>query len=83
MSGYTLFAAQFLAVLRAPRQIRFVNRLFGGLFVGAAALLATFKRGAYRSRGLLAARKAGTTQLRSSTSKERMVAASKAPLPPK
>lgn len=46
MSGYTLFAAKFLAVLRAPRQIRFVNRLFGGLFVGAAALLATFKRGA-------------------------------------
>ena len=46
MSGYTLFAAKFLALLRAPRQIRFVNRLFGGLFVGAAALLATFKRAA-------------------------------------
>ena len=45
MSGYTLFAAKFLRLLRAPRQIRFVNRLFGGLFVGAAALLATFKRG--------------------------------------
>jgi homoserine/homoserine lactone efflux protein len=44
MSGYTLFAAKFLALLRAPRQIRFVNRLFGGLFVGAAALLASFKR---------------------------------------
>jgi homoserine/homoserine lactone efflux protein len=44
MSGYTVFAAKFLALLRAPRQIRFVNRLFGGLFVGAAALLATFKR---------------------------------------
>ena len=44
MSGYTLFAAKFLRLLRAPRQIRFVNRLFGGLFVGAAALLATFKR---------------------------------------
>jgi hypothetical protein len=48
MSGYTLFAAKFLALLRAPRQIRFVNRLVGGLFVGAAALLATFKRGAWR-----------------------------------
>jgi homoserine/homoserine lactone efflux protein len=46
MSGYTLFAAKFLALLRAPRQIRFVNRLFGGLFVGAAALLAGFKRAA-------------------------------------
>ncbi len=46
MSGYTVFAARFLRLLRAPRQIRFVNRLFGGLFVGAAALLATFKRGA-------------------------------------
>ena len=44
MSGYTLFAAKFLRLLREPRQIRFVNRLFGGLFVGAAALLATFKR---------------------------------------
>jgi homoserine/homoserine lactone efflux protein len=46
MSGYTLFAAKFFALLRAPRQIRFVNRLFGGLFVGAAALLASFKRAA-------------------------------------
>ena len=46
MSGYTFFAAKFLRLLRAPRQIRFVNRLFGGLFVGAAALLATFKRAA-------------------------------------
>ena len=46
MSGYTVFAAKFLALLRAPRQIRFMNRLFGGLFVGAAALLATFKRAA-------------------------------------
>jgi homoserine/homoserine lactone efflux protein len=46
MSGYTLFAAKFLRLLRAPRQIRFVNQLFGGLFVGAAALLAMFKRAA-------------------------------------
>jgi len=46
MSGYTIFAAKFLGLLRAPRQIRFVNRLFGGLLVGAAALLAGFKRGA-------------------------------------
>jgi homoserine/homoserine lactone efflux protein len=46
VSGYTLFAAKFLSLLRTPRQIQFVNRLFGGLFVGAAALLATFKRAA-------------------------------------
>ncbi len=46
MSGYTLFAARFLRLLRAPRHIRWVNRLFGGLFVAAAALLATFKRAA-------------------------------------
>jgi homoserine/homoserine lactone efflux protein len=46
MSGYTLFAAKFLRLLRAPRQIRFVNRVFGGLFVAAAALLAGFKRAA-------------------------------------
>lgn len=33
------FVAKFL---RVPRQLRFINRLFGGLC--AAALLATFKR---------------------------------------
>jgi homoserine/homoserine lactone efflux protein len=44
MSGYTIFAAKFLRLLRAPHHIRWVNRLFGGLFVGAAALLASFKR---------------------------------------
>jgi homoserine/homoserine lactone efflux protein len=46
MSGYTLFAAKVLRLLRAPRHIRFVNRLFGGLFVGAAVLLPSFKRAA-------------------------------------
>lgn len=46
MSGYTVFAAKFLRLLRAPHHIRWVNRLFGGLFVAAAALLATFKRAA-------------------------------------
>jgi homoserine/homoserine lactone efflux protein len=44
MSGYTLFAARMLRLLRTPRQIRLMNRVFGGLFIGAAALLATFKR---------------------------------------
>ncbi len=46
MSAYTLFAARFLRLLREPRQIRRVNRFFGGLFIGAAAFLATFKRSA-------------------------------------
>lgn len=46
MSGYTLFAARVLRLMRAPRQIRLMNRVFGGLFIGAAALLATFKRAA-------------------------------------
>jgi homoserine/homoserine lactone efflux protein len=46
MSGYTIFAAKFLRLLRAPRHIRWMNRLFGGLFIGAAALLAGFRRGA-------------------------------------
>ncbi len=43
-SGYMLFAAKVLTLLRAPQQIRWMNRLFGGLFLGAAALLASFKR---------------------------------------
>jgi homoserine/homoserine lactone efflux protein len=33
-----------LRLLRTPRQMRLMNRVFGGLFIGAAALLATFKR---------------------------------------
>jgi homoserine/homoserine lactone efflux protein len=44
MSAYTLFAAKVLRLMRAPAQIRLMNRLFGGLFMAAAALLATFKR---------------------------------------
>jgi homoserine/homoserine lactone efflux protein len=46
MSGYTVFAARFLRLLRAPRHLHWVNRLFGGLFIAAAALLASFKRAA-------------------------------------
>lgn len=46
MSAYTLFAARALALLRTPRQVRFLNRVFGGLFVAMAALLAAFKRAA-------------------------------------
>ena len=45
MSGYTVFAARVLRLLRKPHHIRVMNRTFGGLFVAAGAALATFKRG--------------------------------------
>ena len=44
MAGYTALASRVLAVLKSPRQVRSMNRLFGSLFVVAAALLASFKR---------------------------------------
>lgn len=44
MSGYTGFAARVLRLLRAPHHLRAMNRTFGGLFVAAGALLATFRR---------------------------------------
>ena len=44
MAGYTMFAAKVLAALRDPRHLIALNRLFGGLFVGAAFLLATWRR---------------------------------------
>lgn len=44
MSGYTAIAARVLALLRKPRQVRLLNRGFGAMFVGAAALLAGFHR---------------------------------------
>lgn len=44
MAGYTALAARVLRLLKSPRQIRAMNRAFGGLFVGAGLLLATFKR---------------------------------------
>jgi homoserine/homoserine lactone efflux protein len=46
MAGYTALASKVLSLLRSPRQIRWMNRAFGGLFVAAGALLATFKRSA-------------------------------------
>lgn len=46
MTGYTGFAARVLRLLRGPRQVRLMNRTFGGLLVGMGALLATFKRAA-------------------------------------
>jgi homoserine/homoserine lactone efflux protein len=44
MSGYTALAAKVLRLLKSPRQIKAMNRTFGGLFVAAGALLALFKR---------------------------------------
>jgi homoserine/homoserine lactone efflux protein len=46
MSGYTLFAARALRVLRDPRHLRAIQRTFGALFVAAGAALATFRRAA-------------------------------------
>jgi homoserine/homoserine lactone efflux protein len=44
MAGYTLLAAKVLGAFRAPAQVRVVNRVFAGLFVMAAVLLASFKK---------------------------------------
>jgi homoserine/homoserine lactone efflux protein len=45
MAGYTALASRVLAVLRSPRQLRWMNRVFGALFIAAGVLLASFKRG--------------------------------------
>ena len=44
MAGYTALAARVLRLLRSPRQIGALNKVFGSLFVAAGALLALFKR---------------------------------------
>jgi homoserine/homoserine lactone efflux protein len=44
-AGYTAFASRALAALRTPRQMRWVNRVFGGLFIALATVLASVKRG--------------------------------------
>jgi homoserine/homoserine lactone efflux protein len=44
MSGYALFAARVLRLLREPRQIRWMNRGFGALFILAGGFLALFRR---------------------------------------
>jgi len=44
MGTYTLLAARLFAFWRDPRHLRRVHRGFGVLFVGAAVLLATFRR---------------------------------------
>lgn len=45
MAGYTALAAKVLGLLRSPRQLKLLNRVFGSLFVGAGILLSLFKRG--------------------------------------
>ena len=45
MAGYTALAARVLSALKEAHHIRAMNRVFGSLFIGAGALLATFKRG--------------------------------------
>ena len=44
MSCYALLATRFRPLLRDPRLLRLQNRLFGGLFVGAGAILAASSR---------------------------------------
>ena len=44
-AGYTAFASRALAALRTSRQMRWVNRVFGGMFIALATMLATVKRG--------------------------------------
>ena len=46
MSGYTLLAAKVLSALRDPAHVKWLNRSFGGLFIGAGVLLGTFRRAA-------------------------------------
>jgi homoserine/homoserine lactone efflux protein len=44
MSGYALLAGRCRSWFHSPRMIRAQNRIFGGLFVSAGALLATTSR---------------------------------------
>ena len=46
MTGYVGLASKVLGLLRSPRQIRWMNRSFGSLFITAGVVLATFKRAA-------------------------------------
>lgn len=44
MAGYTALASRVLRAMRAPAQLRVLNRVFGSLFVVAGSLLGLFKR---------------------------------------
>ena len=44
MAGYTGLASKVLRLLRTPKQQKRMNRTFAGLFIGAAAFMATLRR---------------------------------------
>jgi homoserine/homoserine lactone efflux protein len=46
MAGYVALASRMLRALNEPHHVRLMNRSFGGLFVVAGTLLATFRRSA-------------------------------------
>ena len=46
MAAYTALAAKVLGALKSARAMKWLNRVFGGLFVAAGALLSVFKRAA-------------------------------------
>ena len=46
MAGYVALAAKTLRALKEPHHVKIMNRTFGGLFVVAGTLLATFRRSA-------------------------------------
>ena len=46
MAGYVALASRVLRALNEPHHVRLMNRCFGGLFVVAGTLLATFRRAA-------------------------------------
>jgi homoserine/homoserine lactone efflux protein len=45
-AGYTAFAARALSALRSPRQMRWLNRGFGSVYIALATLLASARRAA-------------------------------------
>lgn len=47
MAGYTGLAAKALAYLKTEQQVSVLNKVFGGLFMLAAVVLATFQRVAH------------------------------------
>ncbi len=44
MNGYAFFASRTLRLLRSPHKSRWIGRIFGSLYTGAAGLLALFGR---------------------------------------
>lgn len=44
VAGYTGLASKVLRLLRTPKQQKRMNRTFAGLFIGAAAFMATLRK---------------------------------------